>query len=400
MDFRFDDDVEGYRHEVAATFAAAMAPERTAGAGDPEDLTGLSERFERAVHAQIGELGHLGIGLPASLGGGGRRPSYEAVFNLEAAAWDAPVVDTAMRLAGYPILAYGSDAQRAWFLPRLLAGRIEMCIAYSEEAAGSDLSAIRTAAVPDGDGWLLSGEKALVTGSHKADWCCTLARTRADGPPREAMTMLLVDLTQPGVQRRRRETMNGWTLGEIAFDRVRLGPEAVLGAVGEGWRQVLSAVQAERSGMSYLGFARHVFDDLVAHVRRAEGPGGPLADDPGVRDQVAALAIDLDAGMRLAKRALWVQERGEPTAVLASMSKVYATELLQRLAQAATEIAGHAGLVHSPLFAAAPGPAAAGGRFAWEYLERVHGTISVGANELQRDLIARQGLGLPVARRS
>lgn len=388
MDFRLDADIEEFRAEVQAFLREAMSPAAVAGHADPSDLTGLDAELESSLHRAAGARGWLELPL-----------EQQAVFNFEVARADAPLIDTAMTLAGQVVAAHGSAQQREQLLARMAAGETQVCIAYSEEGAGSDLSAIATTAQPDGDAWVLSGRKVLVTGAHKADWCCTVARTNRGVPARQGMTMFLVDMASPGVRMTRRETMNGWTLGEIHFDGVRVGPDAVLGEVDAGWRQLVSAVAAERSGMFWLGFARHVLDLLLDHVRRADRDGAPLRDDPIARDTVARLEIGFADAERLARRALWVQAGGHsdiPLAALAAMAKVAATELLQQIAQAATELAGLAALLWAPLFAPDPPPgAAAGGRFTWEYMERVHGTISVGANELQRDVIAQAGLRLP-----
>ncbi len=389
MDFRFGGENDTFASEVRAFLEREMARDRVET--DPEDLSGLAEPFERALQRAAGENGYLSIALSSA---------ERARFNFLVAAFDAPLIDTAVTLAGYALSTFASDAQRARFMPLVERGEIEMCIAYTEEHAGSDLGAQTTAAVADGSGFVLSGRKVLVTGAHKADWCITTARTRADGPVRDGLSMFLVDMTLPGIRVLRRPTMNGWTLDEITFDDVRLGADALLGEQDAGWRQLLTTVAAERSGMFYLGFARHVLDELITYVGGATRDGRRLADDPLVRDRIARLDLELAAGMRLATRTLRSIESGTPDPALPPMAKVYATELLQRLAQAATEIAGHAGSVHAPLFSdPAPPHAAAGGRFAFEYLERVHGTIGGGTNEVQRDAIAQLGLGLPRARR-
>jgi alkylation response protein AidB-like acyl-CoA dehydrogenase len=444
VDFRFADDVEEFRAGVRAFLASALSPSAVAGQDDPADLSGLGEAFERRLHREAGARGWLS--LP---------PERQAVFNYEAGRADAPLVDTAMTLAGPVVAAYGSGWQRD-LLAQMAAGRVTMCIAYTEAGAGSDLSAIEAtaSAEPSGDGWVLRGTKVLVTGAHKADWCCTVARTRLDVPAKRGMSMFLVDMRAPGVDVVRRPTMNGWTLGDVVFHDVALRPSALLGTLDGGWRQLVSSVAAERSGMFWLGFARHVFELLVDVVRSGSRDGVPLAQDLIARDTVARLAVDLAAAERLSRRTLWTllaadgespgtdetprltahrqspgthetkptthrqspgtHETPRPTAhrqasgalgvpevpgvALTAMAKVVATELLQDIAQAATELAGEAGLAWAPPFApadAVPPGAAAGGRLAWEYLERVHGTISVGANELQRDTVAQVGLGLP-----
>ena len=389
MDFRFGGENDRFASEVHAFLEREMPRDRVHA--DPEDLSGLAEPFERALLRSAGEHGYLSTTMA---------PTARARFNFLVAAFDAPLIDTAVTLAGYALSTFATDAQRARFLPLVEHGEIEMCIAYTEEQAGSDLGAQIASAVTDADGFVLSGRKVLVTGAHKADWCITTARTRADVPARDGLSMFLVDMALPGITVVRRPTMNGWTLDEINFDGVRLGPDALLGERDAGWRQLLTTVAAERSGMFYLGFARHVLDELITYVGSASRDGLPLADDPLVRDRIARLDLELAAGMRLAVRTLWSIEAGTPDPALPPMAKVYATELLQRLAQAATEIAGHAGLVHAPLFTeGAVTHAAAGGRFAFEYLERVHGTIGGGTNEVQRDAIAQLGLGLPRVRR-
>jgi alkylation response protein AidB-like acyl-CoA dehydrogenase len=383
VDFRFAEDVEDFRAEVRAFLGEVMAgaPEHM----DPTDLTGLDEGFERAVHRRAALRGWFN--LPAD-----RR----YVFECEAARAAAPLVDTAVVLAGHAVSAFGSDHLRAWLLPLMLAGEVELCIAYSEEDAGSDLTGIGCRATRTGPAsWALRGRKAMVTGAHKADWCLTVART-GEGPGRSDLTMFLVDMHDPAVRVERRPTMNGWTLDDIAFDGVEVPDAHVLGGVGAGWRQMASAVAAERSGASWIGFAHQVMDLIVDYVRQS-----PDRQDPVVRDLVARCAVEVADVDRLSRRALWTaagvgSNPSEADPVYPAMVKVAVTELLQHLAQAATEIAGLAGLVWASPFDPEPPPSGgAGGRFAWEYLERVHGTISVGANEVQRDAIARIGLGLP-----
>jgi alkylation response protein AidB-like acyl-CoA dehydrogenase len=397
-DFRFSAEVEAFRDEVRTFLQEEMALAKVTPHGDDGDLTGLDEEFERRLVRRAGARGFLGISLPAEWGGGGRPASFQAAFNLEVAAHDAPLIDTAVTLAAQPLLAWGSPDQRAFFLPRIIAGELIIGIAYTEPDAGSDLGNLSMAAEPDGDGFVLTGVKALVTAAHKADWCLTIARTRPGVPPREGLTMFLLDMRADGLSVRRRPTMNRWTLGEIACNGVRVGPDAMLGRENEGWRQLAAAVATEGAGMFHIGFARHLFDSLVAYVTAAPG-AAPLSDDPLIRDRIAALHGEIDVAERLAKRAIWMQENGADNVVFAAMAKVYATELLQRLALAATDIAGMDGMLYRPLFGPASSTRSRDGRFAWEYVERVHGTIGGGTNEIKRTLIAQGGLGLPRAPR-
>ncbi len=185
VDTQFDADVEAFRYEVRAYLADAMRADAVADHADARDLTGLDESFERALHADAGARGYLALTLPVEWGGGGRSPAYRAAFGLEAAAHDAPIIDTALTLGGAPILAHGSPEQRRTLLPAMARGEILLCIAYTEPGAGSDLAAVSTTAHradpadPESD-WILSGTKHLVTGAHKSDWCIVIARTDPD----------------------------------------------------------------------------------------------------------------------------------------------------------------------------------------------------------------------------
>ena len=392
LDFRLDDDLAAFRAEVHEFLAAEMAPERITGHLDPSDLTGLDEAFERAHHRRAGARGYLGITAPVEHGGGGRPSSWGSVYMFEAAYFDAPSIDTAWTLCGPPLRAFGSDVQRRRYLPAMVDGTLTGCIAYSEPQAGSDLGAVATTAVADGDGWRLDGRKALVTGAHKADVCVTVAVTDRDVRPRQGMTMFVVDLPHTGVTVRRRTTVNGWTLSEIDFDGALVPADAVLGPLHGGWAQLTAVVASERSGMAHLGWATRIVESLEAWADDHHD-----AIDDRDRAALARLRVDLATGVHLSSRVMWAQDTGTPDLTAAAMAKVFATELLQRLARIGTDIVGLDALERAPLLDATS-TAPLGGRLAWEVLERIHPTISVGANELQRDLIARTALGLPRAR--
>jgi alkylation response protein AidB-like acyl-CoA dehydrogenase len=250
--------------------------------------------------------------LPPEYGGGGRSSAYRAAFSLEAAAFDAPLIDTALTLGGAPILAFGSDEQRTTLLPAMARGEVTLCIAYSEADAGSDLTGIRTTARPDGDGpdagWRLDGTKVLVTGPHKADWCLLVARTDPDpdASPRDAMTMFLVEMATPGVSVRRTPTANGWALGDVVFDGARVPSNAVLGTVGRGFAQMAAAIADERSGFFWVGWAQRRLDDLVTLIR-CDDRATP-AERRCARDAVARLWIDVALAHSFAWRVVAAQE--------------------------------------------------------------------------------------------
>jgi alkylation response protein AidB-like acyl-CoA dehydrogenase len=387
---RLPPELDAFRGTAQDFLAEEMAPERVAGHLDPTDLTGLDEAFEREHHRRAGARGFLGISAAVEHGGGGRPPSCKAVYMFEAAYHDAPSIDTAATLCGPPIAAFGSEAQRRRWLPPMIRGELTGCIAYTEPGAGSDLAALQTVARPDGEGWRITGRKALVTGGHKADVCITVARTDLDAPVRRGTSMFVVPLPGEGVTVRRRATLNGWTLSEIDFDEARVGPDALLGERDGGWRQLANVVAEERSGMAHLGWATALLERLVAWADEAGA-------DARAEEALARLHVDLATGLRFAQVVLDRQDHGDAVAAEAAAAKVWATELLQRLARVGSELLGGDAPRWAPLLADAPG-VPLGGRVAWEAVERIHPAISVGANEVQRDVIARLALGLPVRR--
>jgi len=378
------DDLAAFRANVQAFLRAEMRAARADGHRDRRDLTGWDEEFERVLLERAGRAGFLGVALPPEYGGGGRPRSWQAVVSFEAAYHDAPLVDTAAVLVAPSVLEFGSAAQRASFLPAATAGTLRACIAYTEAGAGSDLARVTTSAVDDGRrGFVLDGEKVLVTAAHKSDWCCTIARTDPGSSGSRGLSMFLVELDAPGVTVERVRTANGWTLGTIRFDRAPVPGDALLGERDHGWRQLGAALLGERSGMAWLGWATRNARALLDAFRGTR--------DAVARDALADLTTRLFVGLRLAERVMALQDAGTPSPVEAAMTKVWVTELLQRIARVGDRLLGASVLVDPGWFGDDSLPA----WFAYETVERLHPTLSVGANEVQRTTIGQVGLGLP-----
>jgi alkylation response protein AidB-like acyl-CoA dehydrogenase len=388
-----DAEAEHFRTEVCAWLTAEMAPDRTASQADPTDRTGIDLVFEKRLQAQAGQRGWLGISLPTDIGGGGRPASSAAALAFEAAYHDAPLVDTALVLAGAPLIAFGSDEQRAQWLPRMLSGDVLMCIAYTEPDAGNDLAGLTTTAIPGPDGgYVLNGRKTLITGAGKADACLTVARTDLDAPVRRGISMFLTELDRPGISVVPRRTMADYDLWDVVFESAWVPADALLGEQNAGWRQLAYSVEQERTGMYSLGWCQRLFDELRTHCL-TPGPDVAPIDDPRVSDRLADLWVALQDGRRAALRLTREEVEERRSAASASAAKVMLTEYAPRLAQAATELVGPAGSITGTLFAEAQEGAPARGRFAYEFLFRFDGPISVGANEIHRGGIAA-ALGL------
>jgi alkylation response protein AidB-like acyl-CoA dehydrogenase len=377
-------ELAAFRDRARAFLRAEMDRMRLERRRDFFDLTGWDADAERELLARAGATGLVGVSLPVEYGGGGRPRSWQAVVSFEAAAHDAPLIDTAAVLVAPSVLGFGSDEQRTSFVPAAAAGTTTACIAYTEAGAGSDLARVATTAVDDGQGgFVLDGVKVLVTGAHKADWCCTIARTDPESSGTRGLSMFLVEMDTPGIVVERVPTANGWTLGTVRFERASVPGTALLGTRDDGWRQLGAALLGERSGTAWLGWASRNVQALVETCRGT--------DDALARDAVADLVTRLFVALRLSERVLTLQDEGVPSAVEAAMTKVCVTELLQRIARVGDGLLGPAVATERGWFGDRSLPA----WFAYETVERLHPTVSVGANEVQRTTIGQLGLGLP-----
>ncbi len=365
-ELRLSTELIPWREEVRGFLAAEMAPERVAGHVDPTDLTGLSLEFERRHQIEAASRGLLAVSLPEADGGRGRSRAWKHVYDLEAAYHGAPSIDTGVTLCGFVLSQFGTPSQKARWLAPMVTGEMLGAIAYSEAGAGNSLAAIATTGVRDADGWVLSGVKSHVTGAHKADVAVVLAVTDPKTSNRSSMTMFLVPLDASGVEVKRRPTINRWTLSEIALRQVRLDDDCVLGEVGQGWPQVMAAVAAERGSLAHYGWAEQWLLRLPARVPRLK------------RARLHAAACRVRA---FGQRLIDYEETGHPVGYEASVVKVASTELLQDIARTARSGAGQGETDWTPIFEN-------GSPYAYDALEAIHPTISVGANETHRDMIA------------
>lgn len=365
-ELRLSAELDEWRVEIREFLSAAMAPASVAGHVDPTDLTGLDHAFERDHQMEAARRGMLAVSLPVADGGRGRSRAWKHVYDLEAAYHGAPSIDSGVTLCGFVLSRFGTRAQKDRWLAPMVSGKMLGAIAYSEAGAGNNLAAISTTAVPGSDGWELSGLKSHVTGAHKADVAVVLALTDPEASPRTSMTMFLVPLHAPGVQVQRRPTINRWTLGEVTLREVRLSDGCVLGEVGMGWSQVMAAVAAERGSLAHYGWAEQWLLRLPAGI-----PGRERARLHAAAARVRAF------GQRLIDH----EETGQSVDYEASVVKVTSTELLQDIARTARSGAAPGETGWTPMFEDGP-------PYSYDVYEAIHPTISVGANETHRDMIA------------
>lgn len=229
--------------------------------------------FDPSFSQALGKAGYLGLTLPTRYGGGGRGPFARFVVIEELLRVGAPVAAhwIADRQSAPLILNYGTEAQRAAYLPRIARGEIFFCIGMSEPGAGSDLASVRSRAVRSGEDWILNGSKIWTTYAHHDQYMIALVRTSgASGDRRAGLSQLIVDLSAPGIRIRPITDLTGdQHFCEVFFDDVRLGPDALVGAEGAGWDQVIAELAFERSGPERIYSSVTLLDAWISHLRRA-----------------------------------------------------------------------------------------------------------------------------------
>ena len=285
-----------------------------------------------------------------------------------------------------------SDSERE-LIPEILAGELCVCLGYSEPDAGSDVAAVATRAERDGDEWVINGQKMFTTLAHEAQYVFLLTRTNWDAPKHKGLTMFLVPLDSPGVEIQPVATLGGERTNVTYYSDVRVPDDARVGDVDGGWSVLMVALTFERTGRVAGELQRLLAEARVWGEHKGVDGARPL-DDPDVRARVARIAIDGEVARLLAHRMTWVAASGALPGIEGSMAKLFATEAYQVAAGDFLDLTGPRGVVSEQL-PDAPPPVA-------DHAYR-HGavvTIYGGSSEVQRNIIARRGLGLPTGARA
>jgi alkylation response protein AidB-like acyl-CoA dehydrogenase len=288
------------------------------------------------------------------------------------------------------LLQAASDTIKKEFLPPIARGEVMWCELWSEPNAGSDLATLTTTAIKKGDEYVINGQKIWTTGAHRADWGFGVFKTDSADRKHHNLTFILLDMKTPGITVKPIQYMNdGAPFCEVYFDDVHVPAKNIVGQENEGWAVVNLLAGFERSGMFEIMHMLRNLEELVEYCNKTKRNGRPLARNPIIRNRVAQLACELEAARAIAYRIADLQSRNEMALMDAAAAKIFYSELGERFAFLATDIAGPYGQVKDSRWAPMHG--------AWEriFQECFVSTISMGTNEIQRNIIAWYGLGLP-----
>ena len=394
MDFRFTSEQEDFRREVRGWLQDVLPRFRVgteyAGVSDVEEE---DTRYSRAFSRELGKQGWIGMAWPKKYGGKGLGYVEQMIFNEEMALNRAPCGFhiPAERQMGPSILQYGTEEQKQFFIPKIVRGEIGFAIGYTEPNNGSDLAGLQTEALQDGDDYVVNGQKMWAGGAHFTDYLWTAVRTNPDAPKHKGVSVFIIPLRdQPGLTIRPYHSMNGARYNEIFFDDCRVPATAMVGEKDRGWYTVAHNLDFERSGIERVVGAEMQLLEMVELIRDMQAAAKRPLDDPIIRHEIAEIAMAIAAERNLAYRVAWMQTAGLVPNYQSSMSKLFGSEVTQRAARVFIKVIGLYGqLMRDSKHAVLRG------KLPRKYMSTVSATIAGGTSEIQRNIMATRGLGLP-----
>ncbi len=354
----------------------------------------------RAFMASLGEAGWLGMTWPKEYGGSEGEGVYEYLINEALARRGGPQIGKGVGIIGKTLIAHGNDFLKEKFLPMILRNEVEFAVGYSEPNAGSDAASMRLKAEraeQDGvRGWLLNGQKTWTTSAHFAEWYWLGTRTDPNDKHR-GITLMLVPLDQPGITIRPIWTMGDERTNEVFIEDVFVPDDYVVGEVGKGFQYISQALDLERFTMFTFSPIKQRLDVLCDYVRTESRDGQPMREDPVIRQRIARLATQAEVARCLGLRVVAASVKAEkiegapPPTVESSQYKLFATEYSRRLADASMDLGAPGTQLRVRTAPDAPMAARAESTYRYTVID----TIGGGASEIQKNVIARRGLGLP-----
>ncbi len=390
MDFRFSAEDEAWRQELRGWIRDSFGEDWhgfAALGGDGEE----EYEFVRGVRQKLAAKGWTAPAWPRDMGGMDAGFSKQAIFNEELAYHRVPGPDiVSVGYVGPTLMLYGSDEQKA-HLPAIVRAKETWCQGYSEPGSGSDLASLQTRAIRDGDDYVINGQKIWTSQAHHANWMFMLARTDPDAPKHRGISYLLLDMQTPGITIRPLINMAGrHGFNEVFFDNVRVPVQNRVGEENRGWYVGMATMDFERSALSGSAGLRRSYEDLLRFVRDAAPSGGTALTRELARNALTEAGIEIEVSRMLSLRVLSMQQAGQVPNHEASMAKLFSSELSQRFARLGTRILG----MYGGLRRGSP-HARLRGEFSESYMQTVPSTIAGGSSEIQRNVIATRGLGLP-----
>lgn len=388
MDFRDTPEEAAFRTAVRE-FIGQNLPEPLRERGTSLD-EGSQNSALKEWRAALGRQGWIAPHWPKEFGGGGMSVSEQFVYNEEMAESRAPDVGgMGVQMIGPVLIRFGTPEQQKEHLSGITSGEEIWCQGYSEPGSGSDLASLQTRAVRDGDDFIINGQKIWTSGAHRATRMFMLARTEPDAPKHRGISMFLLDMKSPGITVRPLITLTGdHVFNEVFFDNVRVPARNMIGEENRGWYVGAALLDFERSGIVRSIALKHMVTDLTEWLQADGARRASLS--AGARTELAARAIEAEVARLISYRVITIQKSGGVPNYEASMNKLFRSEVHQRIAETGWKLSGTHGV-----FSRGTPQAPLEGQLSHNYLASMSATIAGGTSEINRNVIATRGLGLP-----
>ncbi len=394
MDFRFSEEEEAFREEVRQWLKKEISPRWTEiDAGlweETEESWALLREFQR----KLGQKGWLAPAYPKEYGGSEMSHLKRLVLSEELSYHKAPFgieTEISVNWVGGALSLFGSEQQKKKYLTEVAKGESCFCLGYSEPNSGSDLASIQTRAVEDEGSWLINGQKTWCSFAHYADYCWLGARTDPDAPKHKGISMFVIDMKTPGITVRPLiNILNRHSFNEVFLDDVRVPMDALIGQKNNGWYQLAMALDFERSLIGTAAANQRLIEGIMKFAKETKVDGKSISDDPLIKDELAELAVENEVLRMMCYRIAWMYSKELHPSYESSMSLLLSSELLRHTANVGMRVLGHYGeLDQDSKWAVSKA------RIMRTYLSCISIGVGGGTNEIQRNIVAMRGLGLP-----
>ena len=387
MDFGFSEENEAFRAGIKAFIAENVSPAIIQEMQDGAHGAGIGP-LTRDLILKIGERGWIGMSWPKEYGGLEADIIDQYIFEEELARARVPLNLGNFIEQAPAIMKAGTEAQKKYFLPRLVRGEVTFALGYSEPSGGTDLASLKTRAVEDDDGYVINGQKVFTTRAESSSHIYLMARTDPDAPKHQGISIFLVPMDTPGITVRPLWTLPGGRTNEVFLEDVRVSKDTMLGQKNGGWNIGASALNLGRAGARRYCIYVSPFEDLLKYLQTDE-LGRDIAKDPVTQDKVAELYCEAQVARLFTMRSLSMVRRGQNPPYEISSEKIWGPEFQVRTTEAASQILG----AYHQLWDGDGAPD--GGNFPRQYVNAMVSTFGHGSPQVMRTAIARRGLDLP-----
>ena len=392
MDLALSPEHEAFRAGVRA-WLKGNVPKRDPSDGGREITDPARVRWYQDWQRTLYEAGYVAMGWPVEHGGRGLGIMEQTIVNQELVAARAPQLIGMMgvQMVGPTLIQFGSDEQKRRHLPPILTADEIWCQGYSEPGAGSDLASLKTRAELVGDEFIVNGQKVWTSNAQIADWMFCLVRTDPSAPKHHGISYILIDMKTPGITVRPLVQMTGDAgFNEVFFEDVRVPRRNLIGELNQGWQVANATLAHERNMLGSTTRTQQMFNGLLRIAQTHQRYGRPAAQDPVVRQKLAALMIRVEAMKYHSLRQLTDALRGRKPGIGASVNKLVSTELNHDIAALSIELLGNYG----PL-ARTASRVADHGLWPYEFMFTLGLIIGGGTSQIQKNIISERGLGMP-----